>query len=463
MGMTAPRSSRGLRASMAIGRVRIHDEVLSESQILSNYEEERGAFFDPQPPEPPTPEPVPVGPVHRYSFDNSASGDATGETIVDSAGGQDGIVVGDGSSFTGTALRLDGGDMNVAAYVDLPNGLISKLTDATVEGWVTIEGVQNWQRVFDFGSTTGGELEEPGGGGAGQDAWMLSAARGTNISTQRYSVLNQDPEFGGDEEGPVGVGEQMLDTSIPTQLEEEYHFAAVYDSDGAADGGAAIKLYRDGELMGTQPVTIALGNMNDVNNWLGRSNWTADANTQGSYNEIRIYDFALTNNQVLGSFENGPETINLGLLGDYNNNGELDAGDLDLQAQAIAGGQNPPEFDLNGDGVVDVDGDRIMWLHDLKKVYVGDVDLDGFFESGDFVAVFVAGKYETSEAATWEEGDWNADLVFSSADFVTAFIDGGYEMGQFPGAVQAVPEPSGLLLLLGGILAVCGTLRRRLA
>ena len=236
----------------------------------------------------------------------------------------------------------------------------------------------------------------------------------------------------------------------------------MYDSDGAPDGGAAISLYRDGEWVATQPVTIALGNLNDVNNWLGRSNWTADANTQGSYNEIRIYDFALTDNQVLGSFENGSESINLGLLGDYNDNGELDAGDLDLQAEAIAGGQDPPEFDLNGDGVVDVDGDRIMWLHDLKKVYVGDVDLDGFFESGDFVAVFVAGKYETSEPATWEEGDWNADLVFSSADFVTAFIDGGYEKGQFPGAVQAVPEPSGLLLLLGGILAVCGTLRRKL-
>ena len=37
------------------------------------------------------------------------------------------------------------------------------------------------------------------------------------------------------------------------------------------------------------------------------------------------------------------------LEGDYNDNGELDAGDLDLQAVAISGGQHPPEFDLNDD------------------------------------------------------------------------------------------------------------------
>ena len=68
------------------------------------------------------------------------------------------------------------------------------------------------------------------------------------------------------------------------------------------------------------------------------------------------------------------------------------------------------------------------------------------FDSGDFVAVFIEGLYETGEAAGWAKGDWNADLVFDSGDFVAAFIDGGYEIGAYPGAVQAVPEPSNLAL-----------------
>ena len=140
------------------------------------------------------------------------------------------------------------------------------------------------------------------------------------------------------------------------------------------------------------------------------------------------------------------------IVGDYNKNGTLDAGDLDLQAaQMVLNPVPPPQgYDLNNDGMVNF-GDRLVWLHDLKKTWVGDSDLNGLFNSADFVLAFQAGKYEVQwRSATWVQGDWNGDKFFTSADFVAAFADGGYEAGPRPAAVSAVPEPSTWILLTPG-------------
>ena len=95
--------------------------------------------------------------------------------------------------------------------------------------------------------------------------------------------------------------------------------------------------------------------------------------------------------------------------------------------------------------------DHRVWVKDLKRTWFGDADLDGEFNSNDFVQVFKAGTYETDSEAGWSEGDWNADGVFDSVDFITAFTDGGYEQGPRTG-VAAVPEPAGWSLFVIGLL-----------
>ncbi|MCA9200584.1 MAG: hypothetical protein KDA87_23755, partial [Planctomycetales bacterium] len=127
-----------------------------------------------------------------------------------------------------------------------------------------------------------------------------------------------------------------------------------------------------------------------------------------------------------------------GIIGDYNGNNQLDAGDLDLQAIGIAA--NDLAFDLDGNGQTNMD-DRTAWIRDLQKSWVGDSNFDGEFNSSDFVAVFSVGKYETGAMATYAEGDWNGDQLFDSSDFVAAFQDGGFEQGPRID-VASVPEPT---------------------
>ena len=94
--------------------------------------------------------------------------------------------------------------------------------------------------------------------------------------------------------------------------------------------------------------------------------------------------------------------------------------------------------------------DLRAWVHGSANTYFGDADLDGEFNSSDFVQVFQTGKYETGRRMEgWSEGDWNGDGLFNSADFITAFQDGGYERGPRTD-VTPVPELGGVVLLVLG-------------
>ncbi len=138
------------------------------------------------------------------------------------------------------------------------------------------------------------------------------------------------------------------------------------------------------------------------------------------------------------------------LVGDFNNNGVLDAGDIDMLTW-----EPRTEFDVTGDGLITQD-DREYWVHRLANTYFGDADVNGEFNIRDLVQVLGIGKYETQQEACWSEGDWNGDGIFGTGDLVTALIDGGYEIGSRQDA-PAVPEPAAWVLCLvasGGCLSL---------
>jgi hypothetical protein len=79
------------------------------------------------------------------------------------------------------------------------------------------------------------------------------------------------------------------------------HLVVVFDR---TSGEAS--LYRDGVMEGST-VVEGLALIEDVNNWLGRSQYDDDPPFAGVYHEFRIYRAALTAPQIAASHEAGPD------------------------------------------------------------------------------------------------------------------------------------------------------------
>ena len=123
-----------------------------------------------------------------------------------------------------------------------------------------------------------------------------------------------------------------------------------------------------------------------------------------------------------------PGAVSFDLPGDFDGDQQIDEHDIDLLAAAIRAGQDDPRFDLNHDGLIN-SSDRDQLIREVLESDYGDSTLDGVFDDQDIVAVFIAGKYLTSEPAGWAQGDWNGDGWFDEQDIVASFVAGSYLRG----------------------------------
>lgn len=104
---------------------------------------------------------------------------------------------------------------------------------------------------------------------------------------------------------------------------------------------------------------------------------------------------------------------------DVNRDLRVDADDRDLIAAAISLDVYDAYFDVNLDERLDA-LDLVAVSQAMDAAGIGDVAVDGVFDSSDLVALFQAGKFETDLRATYSEGDFNGDGLFTSADLVLA-------------------------------------------
>jgi hypothetical protein len=218
------------------------------------------------------------GIVHRYSFNGEGAaadsqGDANGEIVGTT-------LTGDGS----VVLSPESGEQ----YVTLPAGIVSSLTSASLEAWFTWDGGPMWTRLIDFGSTVEGV---PGESGTGQ-TFILFTPSGGAVPGHPYATFNA-----GDAATEVSC---TTNTTLSTGV--MHHVVLSLDT-----GQDTLALYIDGALACAKSLIFELPEIDDVNCWLGRSQYTSDTGFAGSVEEFRIYDLALTADQVLLSFDSGPE------------------------------------------------------------------------------------------------------------------------------------------------------------
>jgi hypothetical protein len=213
--------------------------------------------------------------IHRWSFAKDGS-DSVGKANAK---------LNPGATVKEGRLVLDG----ESGYVELPIGAtIEKLGSSTFEAWVTWDEMQGaWSRIFDFGS--------------GQQANIFLTPRqgnpgeGGTPDTPRLAITNAGWQE-----------EQQLNTTAAFPVGKQVHVAVTIDAEKKVG-----KLYIDGKEVSTVEMTLKPSDLGNTNaNYLGGSQYVdTDPVFKGSFAEFRIYDTALSADEIAQSGKAGPDQL----------------------------------------------------------------------------------------------------------------------------------------------------------
>ncbi|MEO0586610.1 MAG: PEP-CTERM sorting domain-containing protein [Planctomycetota bacterium] len=131
------------------------------------------------------------------------------------------------------------------------------------------------------------------------------------------------------------------------------------------------------------------------------------------------------------------------LAGDFDNDGDVDADDIDLLLDNLG----DPTFDLTGDAITDqTDIDELVT--NILNTFRGDANLNGSVGTDDLA--ILAANFNQSPRG-WATADFTGDGTVGTGDL--AILAGNFGQGTPPLEAAAVPEPASLALLgLGGLL-----------
>lgn len=202
------------------------------------------------------------GLLAHYEFENADT-----ITMTDSSGNANhGVLYKNAKKVTDNAknskvLNLDG---SIGTYAALPTGILNDCEEFTLSFDVKPTTVSGNFFTYAIGSDIYGYT------------YLKTLEESLDTRITKYS----------------SVGEESVGSNVGATAEQWMHITVVY-SEGK------IAVYVDNKLVGANTVTVALSDIGqNLEFWLGRSFWLWDNWFAGSYDNVKVYNYAMTKEQV---------------------------------------------------------------------------------------------------------------------------------------------------------------------
>jgi hypothetical protein len=222
-----------------------------------------------------------AGLIHRYSFNDGAAKDSVGKA--------DGKLNG-GAKIAAGQLVLDNegmaSDGAQVSYLEFASSILPESGSATLMIWFTAKkDGGDFARLLNIGDHEDGQ---------GVNFIYMTARMNTGKSRCAIGI---------DYNTRVPVDNDRLDD------DQEHMLTMVIDGDAKR-----LHVYIDGKES-AEAVDLGentLDKVKQVDRWLGRSSFDRDPGLTGSINEFRVYDHALTADEVSSAFDVGADALPAG-------------------------------------------------------------------------------------------------------------------------------------------------------
>ncbi|MBQ6433177.1 MAG: RICIN domain-containing protein [Bacteroidaceae bacterium] len=200
----------------------------------------------------------------------------------------------------GQAITLDGS----TNFIQLP-ATIANSRDLTFAAWINWQGGNSWQRIFDFGTDT--------------DHYCFLTTKPSVVNRLRLAIKD-------------GSSEQILNAETTHTTNEWIHVAVSFSAE-------AITLYLNGQAVGTTTdIKTRPADFRPVFNYIGRSQFTADPMLNAAIDEVRIYNYALTAEEIAALYNATEETDGINTI---NNATQVSRQIFDIAGRRIATQEAP--------------------------------------------------------------------------------------------------------------------------